>query len=154
MKRRHQFIGLTTLGLLVTFIVPALSERGAWNREEEPEIISSLRVPPTQAMVARLAMVKIEDAIAAARGAASGMVIGAELENEDGGLVWSIDVAGDTQVLEVIIDAGNKRVLAVEAEEEDDDEDDDEDDGEDEDEDEDDEGDGKECGRRPWGRCR
>jgi len=144
MKRRHQFIGLITVGLLVTLILPALSERGSWSREDETKINSSLRVPPAQAMVARLAIVKIEDAVAAARGAASGTVIGAELENEDGGLVWSIEVAGDTQVLEVVIDAGNKRVLAVEVE----------DDYEDEDEDED-EDDGKECGNRPWGgRCR
>lgn len=146
MKRRHLGFGLVVLGLLVTGSVPALSERGDRRCEagkQEAEIHSSLRVPPSQSMLARLAVVKVEEAIAAAKGAANGIVIAAELENENGGLVWSVEIAGDTQVMEVVIDAGNTKVLAVEVDEDDDDDDEE---GENSDEDDDDE----EGEARPW----
>ena len=48
-----------------------------------------------------------------------GQVAQARLDDEDGYLVWQIDVKHDKGITEIAVDAGNSKVLAAEAEEND-----------------------------------
>ena len=65
-----------------------------------------------------LAKISAEDAIKAALAAAPGKVLKVELEAEDGGLVYSVEIVGaDKVVTEVEIDAGNGKVLDIDREE-------------------------------------
>ncbi|MEL5960883.1 PepSY domain-containing protein [Streptomyces sp. CLV115] len=58
------------------------------------------------------ARVDVKDAIAAALRAVPGTVTEAELDDEDGGLVWELDVYGSDKVWhDVTVDAGNGKVL-------------------------------------------
>ncbi|MER6103460.1 PepSY domain-containing protein [Streptomyces sp. NPDC001832] len=58
------------------------------------------------------ARVTVGDAVASAVGAVPGTVTEAELEDEDGGLVWELDVYGSDKVWhDVTVDAGNGKVL-------------------------------------------
>ncbi|MFE7620081.1 PepSY domain-containing protein [Streptomyces sp. NPDC057496] len=58
------------------------------------------------------ARVSVQDAVAAALKAVPGTVTGAELDDEDGGLVWEVDVYGSDKVWhDVTVDAGNGKVL-------------------------------------------
>ncbi len=113
---------LVTAGVLFSAAYPSevWARRGEERRAEqaeraeqtEPAVRGSVRVPSEEAQAARLASVTIEEAAVAARAAAHGTVVAAELEDEDGTLVWTVDIAGeDNQVHEVLVDAGNKRVL-------------------------------------------
>lgn len=78
-----------------------------------------------------LAKVSPADAEAAATAAVPGTAKPAELENEDGNVVYDVEVTGaDGKVTEVIVDAGNGKVLHQEAEEADDHQDGDHEDGE------------------------
>jgi uncharacterized membrane protein YkoI len=64
-----------------------------------------------------LARISFEQALKAALAAAPGSVIKAELEVEEGNLVYSFEVVGaDKSTTEVEIDAGNGKVLATEKE--------------------------------------
>lgn len=76
--------------------------------------------------LAELATVAEEDAAeAAVESLGGGDVLGAELEDEDGYVVWEIEVrADDGTVHEVTVDAGDAGVLATEVEEDDDNDDD------------------------------
>lgn len=79
------------------------------------------------AQLERVATVSADEARRAAGAAVTGTVGDAELENEDGNVVWSVEVTGnDGSVTEVIVDAGDAKVLAQSAEEEDDGESEDE----------------------------
>jgi len=49
-----------------------------------------------------------------------GQVVKAKLDDEDGYLVWQIDVKHAKGTTEIAVDAGNAKVLAAEAEEDDD----------------------------------
>jgi len=62
----------------------------------------------------KLAQVTFDQALAAARAAVPGAVIKAELEVENGGLMYSFEiVTANREVKEVEIDAGNGRVLDI-----------------------------------------
>lgn len=68
------------------------------------------------AALASLATVTQADAEAAALAAVSGEVVQAELDNENGFVVWSIEVRGAAGTIhDVKIDAGNAAVLGTEA---------------------------------------
>ncbi|MER5496318.1 MULTISPECIES: PepSY domain-containing protein [unclassified Streptomyces] len=70
------------------------------------------------------ARVSVQDAVAAALKAVPGTVTGAELDDEDGGLVWELDVYGSDKVWhDVTVDAGNGKVLGKHTDDEDDDRD-------------------------------
>ncbi|CCG05739.1 PepSY domain-containing protein [Blastococcus saxobsidens] len=86
-----------------------------------------------QEALAELATVDEADAADAAVGSlGGGEVVGAELEDEDGYVVWEVEVrAADGSLHEVTVDAGDAGVLGSELE--DDDEDEAEDDGQDDD---------------------
>lgn len=84
----------------------------------------SLAVPAgahDQASLAKLARVDRTRAEAAALAAHPGQIQQSRLENEEGFLVWQIDVRDANAATEVSIDAGDGTVLAVEREDADDD---------------------------------
>ena len=61
-----------------------------------------------------LAKVSFQQALTAALAATPGSVIKAELEVEDGNLMYSFEIVGpDKKITEVEIDAGNGKVLAI-----------------------------------------
>lgn len=84
---------------------------------------SSIKVPEgleTQAEFARHAKVTQQQAEAAALAVMPGQVVKAKLDDEDGYLVWQIDIKHARGVTEVAVDAGNTKPLAMEAEDDDD----------------------------------
>jgi hypothetical protein len=67
-----------------------------------------------------LANIPIDYAINAALGAVPGKVLKAGLENENGYLVYGVEVAkSDRQIADVKIDAGNGKVLKIETDQKD-----------------------------------
>lgn len=83
---------------------------------------SSIKVPEdteTQADFAKLARVSQQEAEAAALAVQPGQVVQAKLDDEEGYLVWQIDVKHDKGTTEIAVDAGNSKVLAAETEEDD-----------------------------------
>jgi uncharacterized membrane protein YkoI len=67
-----------------------------------------------------LAKISFDSAIKSAIAAVPGKVLNADLENENGYLVYSVEVVkSDHQIAEVWIDAGNGRVLKIEKEQKD-----------------------------------
>lgn len=83
---------------------------------------SSIKVPEnteTQAEFAKFAKVTQQQAETAALAVMPGKVVKAKLDDEDGYLVWQIDVQHAKGTTEIAVDAGNSKVLAAEAEEDD-----------------------------------
>ena len=83
---------------------------------------ASIKVPEnteSQSEFAKLARVTQQQAEAAALAVQPGQVVQAKLDDEDGFLVWQIDVKHDKGTTEIAVDAGNNNVLAAEAEESD-----------------------------------
>lgn len=80
---------------------------------------SSVRLPRgvKKADLAGHAKIDQAQAEAAALAALPGQIVKAKLDNEDGYLVWQIDVKHAKGVTEVAVDAGNGKVLAMENEE-------------------------------------
>lgn len=58
---------------------------------------------------------RLEDAVRAAQGAAGGTVTESGIENEDGNVVYAVEVRSGNATSEVIVDAGTGKVLAVTA---------------------------------------
>ncbi len=84
---------------------PAAAERGSESAED--------------ANLQGLATVTADQASAAAVGAVPGTAGKVELENEDGNVVWSVEVTGaDGTVTDVKVDAGNRDILAQEVDNE------------------------------------
>lgn len=84
---------------------------------------SSIKLPrgvESQAEFARHAKVTQQEAEAAALAVMPGQVVKAKLDDEDGYLVWQIDVKHAKGTTEIAIDAGNARALAAEDEDDDD----------------------------------
>lgn len=73
-----------------------------------------------QASLLKLARITQSQATAAALATLPGQAVKAQLDDEDGFLVWQVDVKQGAKTTEVAIDAGNGKVLAAEPEEDDD----------------------------------
>ncbi len=83
---------------------------------------ASIKVPEnteTQADFAKLARITQQQAEAAALAVQPGQIVQAKLDDEEGYLVWQIDIKHDKGTTEIAVDAGNSKVLAAEAEEND-----------------------------------
>jgi len=86
---------------------------------------TSIKVPEnteTQAGFAKLSKVTQQQAEAAALAVQPGKIVKAKLDDEDGNLVWQVDVQHAKGTTEIAVDAGNAKVLAAEADEDDDNE--------------------------------
>lgn len=101
----------------------AIASGKAGNNKLPDEVKSaSIKVPEnteSQSEFVKLARVTQQQAEAAALTVQPGQVIQAKLDDEDGYLVWQIDVKHDKGTTEIAVDAGNRKVLAAEAEEND-----------------------------------
>ena len=81
---------------------------------KDPRITGSIAVKNnvTAAEKSSLAKVEQKEANAAALKAYAGKVVKSELDEEDGFLVWEVDVVGrDGAKREILIDAGNSKIL-------------------------------------------
>lgn len=110
-KRAVAWIGGALLALTAT-IAAVASEK----REREPEYRSSVQVDrdlEDVAALARLARITLDDAKRIA--GREGTVREIELENDDGNLVYSVDVTSARGPLEIIVDAGNGQILGSSA---------------------------------------
>lgn len=108
------------LALAGTVILAASLATFAPAKEEKAAAAGSIR--PTGKMkpadLPALAKISFEDAMKAALAAAPGKIIKAELEVEDGNLMYSFEIVGARKAItEVEIDAGNGKVLGTEQEE-------------------------------------
>ena len=69
-----------------------------------------------EAVQAEMAKISLDSAVSEALKAVPGKVLKAELENENGYLVWGVEIAkADHQIADVKVDAGNGKVLKIEA---------------------------------------
>ncbi|OPY76202.1 MAG: Peptidase propeptide and YPEB domain protein [Syntrophorhabdus sp. PtaU1.Bin058] len=67
-----------------------------------------------EAVLAGMAKIPIDSAVSEALKAVPGKVVKAELENEDGYLVYGIEIAkADRQIADVKVDAGNGKVMKI-----------------------------------------
>jgi uncharacterized membrane protein YkoI len=110
--------GTLALALAATGAVAmAAREKG---EEKKAEYRSSIQISPKlkdEKALAKRATISQEEAVRIARGAAKGQVIEAAIENEDGNLVYNVEVKNGGETKEVIVDAGNGKVLALSADE-------------------------------------
>ena len=84
--------------------------------EEKVTYRSSVQVPAgvkKQSELRKLAKITKEEAVRAAQRAAAGTVHETKLENEEQNLVYTVEIANGKKTVEVIIDAGNGKVLAT-----------------------------------------
>lgn len=124
MKMHTKLFTLITLGsALAAGVALAASPTSAGKLPDEVTS-ASIRVKEgtaeDQASLQRLARITQPQAQAAALAALPGQVVKAQLDDEDGFLVWQVDVRNDAGTTEIAVDAGNGKVLAAEAEEDDD----------------------------------
>ena len=116
---------LSALTLMAAIGTGAAIASGKVGNNKLPDEVksASIKVPEnteSQSDFAKLARVSQQQAEAAALAVQPGQVVHAKLDDEDGYLVWQIDVKHPKGTTEIAVDAGNSKVLAAEAEEDDD----------------------------------
>lgn len=109
MEKHKKLAALALGGLLLT-----VSTSGVALATLAPAQGSIKITQDNEANYANLASVTLDQAVAQALKAQPGKVIKAGLENENGYLVWGIEVASNNQIHEVKIDAKNAKILKIE----------------------------------------
>jgi uncharacterized membrane protein YkoI len=108
---------------------PGQSTAATQSDQQDPKLNGSVTVPNEQdtgqetndneaqeaAELAKLAKVSKDEAIAAATQAVPGEAGKVELDNENGTVVWSVEVTSGGSHVDVKVDAGNGKVLAKDA---------------------------------------
>ena len=136
--RKHTYSALAGLGVLVgTAGIAGATSGGSTpvDQAQDPvataietddgendlvSYVSSITVESTgseadeASQLAVLSTVSEADATAAALIAQSGTVTSAQLENEDGNVIYAVDIDTGSGAVEVKVDAGNASVLAIE----------------------------------------
>ena len=122
-RGRHRLRSVRQLGRL-------RCDHGRHHRDEHgrrwrrgPDVTSSITVADSEnvdesteaTQLAALAKVTADEAGAAATAAVPGTVTGIRLENEDGSVVYTVEVSTTTGTVDVTVDAGTGAVLAQEA---------------------------------------
>ena len=113
---------LTAITLAASLAAGTAFATGAIKLPDEVKS-SSIKLPrgvESRAEFARHAKISQQQAESAALAVQPGQVVKARLDDEDGYLVWQIDVKHDRGTTEIAVDAGNGKALAAEAEEDDD----------------------------------
>lgn len=114
---------LTLVSVLGAGVAVASGKTNAYNLPDEVKS-SSVQIkqgtPEDPASLMKLAGVSQQQAEAAALKVQPGQVLKAKLDNEDGYLVWQIDIQHGKRATEFAVDAGNGKVVAAEAEKNDD----------------------------------
>jgi uncharacterized membrane protein YkoI len=118
MKRKS--IAAWTLATVFATTGALTAVAGENEQEEKVSYTSSIQVTgnPSKAELQKLAKIRLEDAIRSAQGAFTGQVAEAKLENEEKNLVYTVEITNGSQKKEVIVDAGNGAVLAVDTNDE------------------------------------
>ncbi|RDV84033.1 PepSY domain-containing protein [Ammonifex thiophilus] len=96
------------------------SKQNVQVEEQQPSYAASIRVNELQQdneqaeaqYLAKLAKITPDEAKAAALKAVPGQVTGVSLDNENGNLVYSVEIKNGNEVVDVKVDAGNGQVLA------------------------------------------
>jgi uncharacterized membrane protein YkoI len=108
MKNTKKLAALALGGLLLTTSAAGIAAASG-------QLNGSIKITQdNEANYANLASVTIDQAVASALKAQPGKVIKAELENENGYLVWGVEVASNNQINEVKVDAQNAKILKIE----------------------------------------
>jgi uncharacterized membrane protein YkoI len=107
---------LTLATIMATTGAVTLSAKDGKGEEKAPQYHSSIQADKkleNEAALQKLAKITLEDAVRAAQGAAPGTITESGIENEDGNVVYTVEVRSGNSTSEVIVDAGNGKVLAV-----------------------------------------
>jgi uncharacterized membrane protein YkoI len=109
-------LGFTLIALAIAF--SAGTVRAGEDKKDEKKVVASIqpkgKVKPAD--LPALAKISFADALKTAEKAAAGTAIKGELEVEDGNLMYSFDVVtANKKVLEVEVDAGDGKVLDIDA---------------------------------------
>jgi uncharacterized membrane protein YkoI len=116
MSMKKKTVAAWTLAAILAITFTARMSGQNRKGEVEPQYHSSIQVPrgvKKEAALQKLATITREQAVQIAQGAAAGTVVESALENEDQNLVYTVEVSNAGSTSEVIIDAGNGKVLAV-----------------------------------------
>ncbi|OSS41766.1 hypothetical protein DESAMIL20_1319 [Desulfurella amilsii] len=108
MKNTKKLAALALGGLLLTTSAAGIATASN-------QLNGSIKIMhDNEANYADLASLTIDQAVASALKAQPGKVIKAGLENENGYLVWDVEVASNNQIHEVKVDAKNAKILKIE----------------------------------------
>lgn len=114
--RIPRFTRVAIRGCATAFVLLAVARPAPAEEKKEPEVVGSIRLTatPKPAELPALTKISFDQALRAALVAAPGSVIKAELEVEEGNLMYSFEiVTAKKLVVEVEIDAGTGAVLDV-----------------------------------------
>lgn len=111
---------MTVLGGVVLAVLIAIG--GVAMSAQETNPIGSIKVQNEKVGFAEMAKISLDSAVNAASQAVPGQVLGAELENENGYLVYGVEILkADHQIADVKVDAGNGKVLKIDTDQNDND---------------------------------
>jgi uncharacterized membrane protein YkoI len=111
---------MTATGAVTLSAREGRGDERAEKAEKAPQYHSSIQADKgleNEAALRKLAKITLQDAVRAAKGAAPGTVAESGIENEDGNVVYTVEMRSGKSTSEVIVDAGNGKVLAVVADE-------------------------------------
>jgi uncharacterized membrane protein YkoI len=103
------------LSTVTVILLAALLAFGGMNvSAQQANQTGSIRIKNEEAGFAEMAKISMGSAINAALQEVPGKAVRAELENEDGFLVYGVEIAkNDHQFVDVKVDAGNGKVLKI-----------------------------------------
>lgn len=116
MKKLYLSIGALVLAiaLLAGVAFYYASAQNPTTTEQPPSITGSVKAPSRASILAGLAKIDILKAIEIAKGQQAGTVIGANLGERNGFVIYNVVVlTADGSSVLVVIDAGNGNVLSV-----------------------------------------
>ncbi|WP_458699679.1 PepSY domain-containing protein [Sulfurospirillum sp. 1307] len=117
MKKSSYFVkGLVVLSLIGTMAMADASKES--NDENKLQVKSSIQVKESTNEVDEKSSAKlgVEEVAKIAKNQFGGNVIDVQLENINGNLVYQADVLNNNQITNVLIDAGNGKILASKVE--------------------------------------
>jgi uncharacterized membrane protein YkoI len=110
----NRFLLLAVIGAALVVSLPVISKA---DDPKETSIHGSIRLPEEgnqEAAQAKLATIPLQTAIDTAVSTQGGTVLRAELQNEDGFLVYNVElVSADKKVHEIKVDAGKGSILRI-----------------------------------------
>ena len=134
-------IGMTLGAVTLGWVLLGASDAANHEEPTHPAYTSSIRVKDHSrdergerqgerheaTRLARLAKIDLAQATAAALAQVPGKILKAELDDENGNLVYSVEIMTNThEIKDVKVDAGNGNILHVDADDHDEEEEDDE----------------------------
>ncbi len=118
---KTKWIAVIGTGIIATSLVVTGASFAKTDDAEKEIRNGTIPIPrTTEADYPGMAKISFDQAIQKALAAVKGKVLEAELEEEDGFLVYEVEIVGQNRsVTEVMVDAGNGEILAMEQESED-----------------------------------